>query len=172
MTSILRIGLVWIPLLAVFADPAFAQRAVPVQVVNPPQVQVVEDLNAPVFQPVRLQATSSSFVANAATIGTSLAVDPVPPGKRMVVQHVSHALRGPQLLTDPECEIFVINTAEEHPVPVRRTFGVSGVETAAFSIPITMYLDEGERLAVSCRIFANQTMTGRLAITGHYVNLK
>ncbi len=161
--------------LLLLPDGALAQRSVPVTVVNQPDVQATLNVNEPAFQPVMLQNSRSTTPSGMnVSLFTGVGVDPVPAGKRMVVQHLSYSISNAAMVGDPDCRTRVGFAPETkvHPLPIRRSFLGSGTELGVISIPFTIYLDEGEELEIVCGVRVTGTVFQRIGVTGYYVDLE
>lgn len=149
-------------------------RSVPVTVDNFPDVQAVEDVTNPAFQPY--QATETNFdditTSGITLLMTATELDPVPPGKRLVVQHLSYRVSGGEIL-DASCTARVRDGFDEivaHPLPLQLgSFRTD--EVYRVSLPITLYADPGQLVGVSCSVRTTDDVFQQLGVTGYFIDL-
>lgn len=157
---------------------AEAARATPVTVENLPEIMTMQDADNPVFQPFQHYSYDFIEIAHANTsLATGESADPVPAGKRLVVQHVSfsissdapfrHAALCSVRIWDPIRSTVVI----EHPVPMIRQPLWDG-EIARFSIPMTVYVDAEMEVGVNCGVNVDDDVREKIGITGYLVDIE
>jgi len=166
-------------LAALFVLPAAASaqviRTVPVTVVNPPAVQATEDVDNPAFQPAQFHDFNFTEITAPGTtvLFTGASGDPVPAGKRLVVQHISGSVSSSGLLGSAICNARVrddFNDVVLLPIPVQRQ--QSGTQQYdVFSLPITMYAEPGHEVGVGCSVRVDDDTTVRFGYTGYLVDI-
>lgn len=177
--SIFKVGLAGV-VLAAFVAPGTsigqsrASRSVPVSVQNFPAVQAVEDVDNPALQPY--QSSSSRFTAvsspGVTLLATGIDFDPVPEGKRLVVQHLSYRVSGEDIL-DVTCAARVLdgfNVVVRHPLPLQPD-SFRTQEYFRVSTPITIYVDPGQDASVSCDVRTTDDVSQEVGVTGYLVDL-
>ncbi|MDJ0786458.1 MAG: hypothetical protein QNK05_06590 [Myxococcota bacterium] len=146
-------------------------RTVPVTVVNQPDVQATEDVDNPAFQPVQFSGLDSGDFSNPTVWGTGVTGDPVPDGKRLVIQHVSGRVSS-EGLDGVQCRARVLTSSSEtfrHAlVPHRSTYFTSRIDT--FSQPIAMYAEAGQRVSVACWVRTDDFTTIEAGYSGYFVD--
>ena len=149
-------------------------RSTPVNVVNFPAVQSVEEVNNPAFQPY--QGTNSRVdtisVAGVTLLSTAIELEPVPAGKRVVVQHLSFRASGEDIL-HISCSARVRIGFDQivlHPLPlVADEFRTE--EVFRVTVPITMYADPDQRIGVSCSIRTTDDVFLQVGVSGYQIDL-
>ncbi|MCB1760031.1 MAG: hypothetical protein KDI68_09680 [Gammaproteobacteria bacterium] len=161
---------------AVCASPFAMARSTPVNVVNFPEVQAVEDIDNPAFQPAQMGASQSSDIGGLTLLVTGAYTDEVPPGKRLVVQHVSFDLNSVDLEGDPVCRVVVrqrdpFQEFIAHRVPTEREYD-GARERAVASLPMTLYADAGQQVGVTCSVRVSGDTNLSVAVTGYYIDVR
>lgn len=162
------------------ASPYAAARSTPVNVVNFPEVQAVEEINQPAFQPAQFYNTRFTEIDGPGTTLLSTGVEadpedetPVPDGKRLVVQHVSYQMRSGGMEGQPLCGLRVrddFDTVVRHPLPLTLSmFRDDRVVTV--STPITVYVDPGHSISVSCSVLVTDDVNQTLGLTGYFIDM-
>ncbi len=177
--AILKKTLFLAAVLTIFLTPsaALAGRTIPVTVTNLPETVATVDVDSPVNQPFQFSDYGSSDIPDGGVtvLGTGMEMeDPVPEGKRLVIQHISFSISGTGIEHQPQILARVIDesfrTVVEHPIPLTMSnYGERKVLTA--SLPITLYVEEGQKAGILIIVRTSKNIFKRLALTGYYVDV-
>lgn len=148
---------------------AFAARTVPVEVTN---------IQQPAQQPFQYYERKHTDIGsdNTALVSGIYMEDPVPEGKRLVVQYLSFRLAGRDIPHAPFVTATVSDPSSplappvKHPLPIILTQTRLSDVTIA-STPITIYVEAGQKLGVDFSVFTHDDVTSYIGITGYYIDV-
>jgi hypothetical protein len=160
--------------------PALAQnndKTAKVEVTNFPVQQAVFDVDNPAFQPFQQKRTFSYPVTPGSPTNVSFGTtfDPVPEGKRLVVEYVSFIMTASPDAEFRGCGAGVRTPGSSdrvsHPLPHETFMRLDTHRQFQGGVPIRFYAEAGEVLGIGCLVLTSANIIAQFNLTAHYIDV-